>query len=333
MLGFDVGEQIEHGLKKVFQAYGVGSTNLILVSGVFISTLGVSERIDAGVWIVSVFATFSLIYMFRAHVPHNLLRTAKIALGTAAVILFPAAILLLTQGGAELLRVYDLNTKLSTAYVAFLIGSPAALLLLSYHQHDQDRAPISKTLASVVKRNVLNNDFYYKSVLYTIRFDIRDSAVWLWFHIHVHGVNRSRNETRYVGVFEPAGEDVVFHAATLNGKDLDTEDPDHRTGRGYNLVFNCMPGEEFKIDVTAESRFHGRDSEHVGAYRPTEYCRVEIESPPKGLSVNAQSLLGEKARHSTTAAGSLVYEMADGLLPHQGIRLFWNVHEGSAGES
>lgn len=325
MIGLEPDDEIRPALNRVFDAYGVGSTNLILISGVFISTLGFSQRIDAAVWIVSVFAGFSFMYMFRAHVPHNLLRAATASILLSMLFVVPALVVVLTQGLVELESYFRFDVKLSTAYVALGISLPAALLLLSYRQHDQSRAPLSRKLALLVKRNVTENDFIYRKVVYKIRFEIRDNSVYLQFRITVHAASRAKSVAKYTGIFDPAGADPRFHFAKLNGMELDTSDPDRRTIRGYMLSYDCPPEGEFMIDVAAESRFNTRDSEYISAFRPTEDCRIEIERLPPSLVVDVQSMLIDKPEPRRLEGGGVAYEMTGGFLPHQGLRLLWNI--------
>lgn len=328
IFGYDYDEKIEVGLNKIFKAYGVAPSNLIIFSGVLISSLGLSSALDAAVWIVSVFSIFSFTYLFRSIVSGNLLVSLIVSVLLFAAFISPSFTDFGYTAVHQLQSTVGNDTKLWTAYIATLVGIPFSIILLSYSKTDQQRIPVATNIEEMVAKNIYQNDFHYSRVHYRLSFKVDGDYVILRFKMSVKGINRNNEAKMYKGHFEPAGHAKKFHEFRLNNLPIDTNDPDKKTHRGFILEFEASPGEEFDFFVDAESTYKSSDTEFISAYRPTAEFLVELEPTPLSLDLNVQSHLFEKVDGRVIDdAGSKLFHLPKGILPHQGFRFFWKLKE------
>ena len=328
--GLDVEGRVDESVAKVFKHYGIGSSNLIILSGVFISSLGLASYIDAAAWIITTFVVFVAVYAFRTYIPLNLIKALFVGLAISLLFLLPAIIYVLAKSATEFALLYSTNTKVSTSWLAMIICTPMAIVLLSYRVGDQSRKSVTTPIAALISKNILLNDFYYSDVNYEISFTVTDEGfVRLRFEMFVAAHNRNLSDVTYTGIFEPAGRNPRIEEFYLDGRLLDVDDPDRNTERGFLLSFVCPGKTDFTVRAIGYSDFNSRDSEYISAYRPTERCKITISELPPGLTVNAQSMLVDKVERQMEK-NNIVYDVANGFLPHQGLRLFWELDETNA---
>lgn len=328
--GLDVEGRVDESVAKVFKHYGIGSSNLIILSGVFISSLGLASYIDAAAWIITTFVVFVAVYAFRTYVPLNLIKALLVGLAISLLFLLPAVIFTFVQSAAEFAVLYSTNTKVSTSWLAVTVCTPLAIVLLSYRVGDQSRKSVTTPIASLISKNILLNDFFYSDVTYEISFTVTSEGfVRLRFEMLVSAHNRNLTDVTYAGIFEPAGRNPKIEEFYLDGRPLDVDDPDRNTERGFLLSFVCPGRTDFTIRAIGYSDFNSRDSEYISAYRPTEKCKITISELPVGLKINAQSMLVDKIERKMEK-GKIIYDVENGFLPHQGLRLFWELDNTNA---
>jgi TIR domain len=187
---------------------------------------------------------------------------------------------------------------------------------------DRRRAPLPPALSKAV-RETSQCDLIYQRVRYRIEFRMLKREPIMRFTVTMDVLNRSRRQSEYRGIFDPAGRDKKILHATINGSAIDVRDPDRIFTRGLQIIHEAKPNEKFEIVVSGESTYHERDSEIVGAYRPCNHLEVIIKKPPASLTVNVQRLLPKRVETRTLPNGDLSFDYPDGVLPFQGTRIYW----------
>jgi TIR domain len=184
------------------------------------------------------------------------------------------------------------------------------------------RAPLPPALSKAVKE-ASQCDLIYQRVRYQIEFRMLKREPIMRFTVTMDVLNRSRRQSEYRGIFDPAGRDKKILHATINGSTIDVRDPDRNFTRGLQIIHEAEPNEKFEIVVSGESTYHERDSEIVGAYRPCNHLEIIIKKPPVSLTVNLQRLLPKTVETKTLPNGDLSFDYPDGVLPFQGTRIYW----------
>jgi hypothetical protein len=313
-------------LGKLLQEFGLQWTHLALLSGVVFSSFHLEMYLNPGLWMLGTLAAFSMVYLFRDTISDNFLRVSIWSVLIGMILLFaPLAVLIrLHQDVPELIKQWS---QAVTIYLAMAIGIPVGIMILSYRKRDDfQRMPLSPRLAQAVKEAASQSDFVHESVIYEIEFLPTEAKdVVMRFTAKMNLVNRSKRMATYKDVFDPAGRNKKINYATIKGQPVDTEDPDRIFQRGLLLTHEAQPSETFEVVVSGESTFYGRDSELVGVYLPSSSLTVRVKKPPPNLSVNVQSLLPKKIDSKPQPTGDILFEYAEGVLPFQGTRLFWEL--------
>jgi hypothetical protein len=311
-------------LGKLLQEFGIQWTHLAILSGVVFSSFHLEQYLNPGLWMLGTLAAFSLVYLFRDYISKNFLVVSIwAALSGLILLLVPLAVLFgLGQDIPAFIRQWS---QAATIYLSLAIGVPAGSMILAYRNKDEFlRTPLPPQLAEAAKEAASHSDFIHESVSYQIELlPTPAKEVVMRFTVTMNVVNRAKRKTIYQDFFDPAGRYSKMHYATIKQQSINTEDPDRSFKRGLLLTHEAEPNERFEVVVSGESTFYGRDSELVGVYLPCNSLTVRIKKPPPNLSVNIQSLLPKKIDSKPQPDGDILFEYADGVLPFQGTRVFW----------
>jgi hypothetical protein len=320
-------EPIPEGfLARLLQEFGIQWTHLVVISGVVFSSFGLHKYLDPGVWILGTIGSFSLVYLFRYRITGNFPKTV---LWAGIILLFglSAAWAALFVAGQDPAQFLESRTKVSTLYIAIVIGIPIGAMILSYRAQDEFlRSPLPSVLATAAKA-ISQSDFVHESVDYLINLTLQTNGeVTLRFDVTMDVLNRSKRAALYQDHFDPAGRNKRFIGAKIKGARINESDPNRLTQRGFFLEYHAQPSERFRIVVIGESTFYGRDNELVGVYFPCSFLSIRVVKPPDELIVHVESLLREKVDAERLATGDLLFQYSQGVLPFQGTRVFWAPH-------
>lgn len=311
-------------LARLLQEFGIGWTNLVIISGVVFSSFGLQEYLNPGVWILGTVASFSLVYLFRLRITGNF---PKVAFWTGLAGLAGLAIplIILHENGGHVAEFLKAWTVAATFYISVIIGIPVGTAILSYRAQEEFlRDPLPPVLEKAARESVSQTDFVYERATYRIKFTPSAKGdVVMQFDVTMDVANRLKRPATYLGVFDPAGREKRFLYVAINGSQIDEQDPERLSQRGLLLSYEAEANEKFQVVVSGESTFHSRDSEIVGVYRPCACLSVLILKPPDNLAVHVQCLMRKKVDPKRLPTGNLLVECAEGVLPFQGVRLFW----------
>ena len=206
-----------------------------------------------------------------------------------------------------------------------MIGVPIGVCILSYRkQAGTAYDALSPTLEKAVKESILESEFIYERVAYDISFRrLQSSDLVLNFDVIMNLRNRSKNSALYEDIFDPAGFGKTFIFASVAGNAVNVTDRDRISLRGLRLTHRVQANGAFQVRVNGESTFHSRDSELVGVYLPCDQFSIIIRKPMDDLDIHVQSLLRNKLDPLLLPNGDIEIVYSDGMLPFQGVRLFW----------
>ena len=310
-------------LGRLLREFGIEWTHLVVISGVVFSSFGLEKYLNPGIWILGTVASFSVVYLFRLRIKGNFPTVffwsiLIIVAGLASPLIY------LLHTGEDVAVFLKTWTEVGTLYSSIIIGVPLGVSILSYRAQEEFlRTPLPAVLDKAAKESVSQSDFVLERAAYQIQFSNHSgNEVVMRFDVNIEAVNRLNRPATYNGIFDPAGRNKRFHYASIDGSPLNEQDPDRLTKRGLIVSHEVAANGKFLISVSGESTYYDRDSEIVGVYRPCAAFSLLIKVSP-GLSVNVQSLLRKKVDPRKLANGDLLVEYNDGLLPFQGMRLFW----------
>jgi hypothetical protein len=331
----------ESFLGKLLGAYGLQWTHLVIISGVAFSSFGLERYLNPGIWILTTVAAFGVVFLFRAQIERRV--TFPVAAAAGLVLVgagFGGLVLAADPTRHQSLGTFmEVHSTVATLYLGLLVGIPVGIAILSFRSQETFRyAPLTPKLALALNETVAHAPFALDTAMYVIDLQLEHSTTSgglsthsgsgspqrILFHytVNMAVVNRLAERVTYTDVFDPAGDDKSFVYATLKGKKVQMN-PERLSGRGLHLTYEAEPSERFEVFVEGQSTFHVRDSELVGTYLPCEHLRIMIRRPPDGIAVQVQSLTPKPTDVEELPNGDLMWEHAQGILPFQGARVFW----------
>lgn len=323
-------------LRRLLDAYGLQWTHLTIFAGVIFSSFGLQRYLNPGIWILGTVASFGLVLLFRDEITWSFPRVAAVALGiiVAAV---AAPIIVLSEHHVGVSAYVTMHTLIVTLYLSFCLGIPVGSTVLAFRaKGDFDYQPLPAELQEIIRRTITRAPFVHRSVNYKLSLAYADEHgelvasgaaspyVRFRWEVVMTVVNRAKRPERYTDLFSRYRPYDQLPYAAVNGKLVDTDDPEITTGRGFVMSYDSTPGEVFTIEVHGQTRLHTRDSELIGSYLPASLFTVRITAPPPGLRVNIHSLVPVRHDAERLANGDMVYNYPDGLLPYQGVRVVWS---------
>lgn len=260
---------------------------------------------------------------FSRQISGDFVRTFVKSFGLAAAVVACSFGLLLLDDDPFGLAFAERSVAMSIL-IGSAIGLPVGICSISYErQPGRDLEPLPEALDSCV-RSTEGCVVYNELVEYVITIVDRpdDDRVIVEFEGTFHVRNRTKESQVHTILFDPAGASPTFTGLVIDDVQRDIDDKTYHNGFGRK-VSSAVPGRETSIwRVDFSSSFHRRDSELYGSYEPAAKMVVTIRRPPDTLDVTTQSLLPEHRELSRRANGDRVFQV-EGLLPFQGVRVFW----------
>ncbi len=315
------------------EEFGIKWSQLLIIVPAIISYFGLEQYINGGVWIGGIVMSFAIVYPFRRWVSDNFLGTA-----VCCVVIFAGGCtgltyLFLKIAGSSVASFEQLNSfaqahsKLDTIYLSIAVGIPLAIGIVSYRKQDDFvRSPLPRPVRCAVQESVVRADFVFDKAKYKVALrPLASGDVRVLFTAELQVRNRRKEPLKYDAQFDPAGWNKRFTEASIDGRPVDPTKPENVTGRGLLLSCEIPAGKTATLVVSFESTYNGRDSEFIGVYRPTAEYSLTIEKIPKSLKFNEQQFVHRKRDTQKLKNGDLLFLYKDGMLPFQGLRLFWEV--------
>lgn len=313
----------------ILDKFGVQWTHILIISGVVLSAFGFDKFIDPSIWILGIVGAFILVYVFRDYISGRFMIFVGVSLLLALALASPMFAWQGSQLSVAFAKVIA-DKRWITVYYAFLVGIPLGICLISYSKRpEKKRLVLPSEVSESLKRQILDVDFYAEKASYLIDLSLTSNErVCFEFEVRFQMVNRLNEPVKYHDVFDPAGEETKFKSACIGDQAVDVGDPDFSYGRGLSLSRDVGPRQKFEVSVTAETNFPVRSSELIGSYYPARELEINIRKPPSNLDVTVQTLLREKIHVDKRANGDLCVRYAKGILPFQGVRLYWEKRKG-----
>lgn len=313
----------ESFLDRLLKEFGMQWTHLVIISGVVFSSFRLEPYVNPGIWIIGTLASFSIAYLFRRSVSGHFARVVAYAVLTSMVAVAVPALAFGFAGHAILPLMSTFN-EISTLYISIVVGIPLGLSILSYRRQEEfQRSALPKNLTAALESAIVHSDFIHESVSYDIRLEHSTKGVVLHFDVTMNLLNRLKARATYRDVFDPAGTDKRFLSASVDGVRVNVQDHDRLSKRGLVMSHDVNGGQRFQVRVLGASTFHSRDSELIGSYFPCERLSILLRAPPDNLQVHFQSLLPKKVEPQYLDTGDQLFQYDAGVLPFQGVRLFW----------
>ena len=313
----------ESMLTKVLDEFGVQWTQVTIFIGAALSSLHLTPFIDPAVWIVVTALAFVVAYVFRRQISGNFPRVASVAI-VVALISITVPLAYMVNRNLDLAQEFQQYRIPLTVYLGSAMTTPLAFAILSYRkQEDLMGGHYPANLQQAIAIDLMANEFYRKDQLYQIEvLALGDETITLRTSLSYTAVNRTATPHRYTFGFVSPFNRARLINAKINDRDINIQDPDYRTERGFYVHRVLQPHEEATFEVVAEEDFPACYSENFTAYGPTTALTVRIRNPYNALSFSVESLLREKVDPLIT--GDVITCATPGaVLPYQGFRLHW----------
>ena len=311
-------------LDKLLREFGLEWTALTVLSGIAFSSFNLDVYLNPGVWALGVFLGFSVGFLFKRYVSGNFLTVSLICLTLSAALL-AGGIAILFYNNIGVLSFMKNFSAIATLYVAVSVCLPLGFGILSYKaQDDVVRFPLPTEIMDQLKTSVVSSDFYHDSVDYSVRLSVLPSGlVEMWFRVEMQLRNRLKRDTVYEDTFDPTGTDTVYKSVTVNSSQRIIE-TDMLTRRGLVLRETVPAGGNIAICVEACTKMQAIDSEHFSVHFPARRMVIRLGPSPAELHTSRFLLTADKSvRPITLPSGEMEYDFSKGVLPFEGIRLFW----------
>lgn len=314
-------------LEKVLKRYGLEWTQVVVLSGVVFSSFALDRYLNPGIWILGCVGTFAALIPYAPHVTRNLRKATLISLTVLACV-FGAPGIYIAVSPIGLGSLYENNRNVATLYTSVGLTASVAAVLICYRAQPENQyvalpVPLDRAMTSIKSAS-----FVHERVDYDISFALEADRVLFTFRVEMQLLNRSLKAARYEDIFGPAGRVTEFHTAEVAGSPQNLDDWNNLSKRGLHLQYLAGPGEKFTVVLSATCHYNLTDSETVGTYLPCADIRVKVEPPPEGLGVQLQPRVENARPIERLADRSLAFSHSDGLLPYQGVRIYWFPKEG-----
>jgi hypothetical protein len=305
----------------ILNEFGLRPAQLAVLVPIILSALGLSPSFDATTWTVVALLSFGAVFLLRRQITVDVLRAVGIALG----------IVIVFAGGA--VAVYALLPKVwdaigkpgATAYCAVGISVALAIVIAAYqHQERGYGGDYPAGVRKAIENLVRNESFVRHDMTYEIaveRIEDTDKEKWVYFVTTLTYLieNRSKRRADYYVVFDLNINRGRLVEMKIDGRSSDFSDPD-RPGNFMKKI-DLESGAKRPVSIKAREKFPLDGSELYSSYYPAERLTVRVSG---GTSLNfSYEQLGPAAFSDAYEQGVLVINTPDGLLPNQGVRLFW----------
>jgi len=319
-------------LSRLLGEFGLEWANLVILVGVLISLFGLDRYLNAGLWAFGAILSFSGVYLVRRSIDGRFLRYFLCAV--ALIVAAAAGIVLMSIYWGPIGTRFLQHRNVFSFVLSILATVPLAVCIISYRKQEEENLPaLPLALQRMVDTSVLKFPFYNRGVEFLVEFDEpAGDAVRVTFEVTLNTVNRTNKVQRLQDIVDPAGSDIEFEYATVDGVHIDADDPDYRSERGFTLVRDMQPRQEIRWTVKASSNFYRRDWEFYGSFFPSTSLSVYVKAPPKGLRLSFISFLPKKIDARQLENGDMVFESHEAVLPFQGLKLVWQPRAPRAGQ-
>jgi hypothetical protein len=314
----------ESFLRGVLSEFGLQWTHVAIFSGVAISSLGLEDFLNPGLWMVCAIVAFTGVYLFRRQITGDFPRAFAIGLSVIVVGLSVPAYIISGQAKGGVALWAKGHRGAVTAYAAFATLVPLAYAIGSYRKQETLLGgPFPRLIRDSIVTQLVEQPLYRKDQTYQLEIvSFERGRVTIRTRLTYVVVNRTRSSVRHDVWFRSSAVSVEYRNAVIGGKAINPSDPEYRTERGLRIACPLPPGGEVSVDLVADEIFDRRGTELFGAFLPTTELRLSLDNPWSHLlDVHVETSLPEP--HPPNIKGAISEYRATGLLPFQGYRLHW----------
>jgi hypothetical protein len=206
-------------LGRMLAEFGTEWTNLVLLTGVVISSFGLDRYLNAGIWTLGAVSTFATVYVFRRSIDARFTYYVRYSLGGVLIIVV-GVLVVLGATKTDLATVFRQYRNVATLVLAIVITAPVAVCIISYKKQSvEELLELPGQLESLVTRSVLQSPICHRSVTYIIEFgEPAAGLVEVTFEVTLLPYNRSQRIQNLQDVIDPAGDNNVYLYATIRAR-------------------------------------------------------------------------------------------------------------------
>lgn len=320
---------------SILKEFGTSVPQLSIVIAVIIGSLGFDEYFNAGAWTIVAILCFSLVYLFRRQITHDLRKTGIFVFVLVLLFLTPVVVVGLTLNDFALLL--RKNIVIITVYLAISITIPLAILISSYRKQEQlyGLPPYPTPLNDAIDNQLIKVQFYRSNILYDIVFiDIDDKFVTLETRMSYDVTNRGSSNQEFSVVLRTDDPNAKVIDFSFNGEKLFVDDPSYRRPHGFEVRRSIPGGETVSVYFHDKSKYRLSDSELYTTYDPATDLTLQVRIPEKIEIVPSFEVHYKRSIKNVDPkreGNYIVVHMLDGLLPYQGVRMNWDKKGGRYG--
>lgn len=317
-------------ISRILSKFGTEWVQIVIISNLAIAVFGLADRFNPGSFSLGLLVGLAVSFVFRHAISGNFTRNfIIIAVISAAIV---CGDLFVLSGEIFALNfstdaAFTLGATARGFFAALLISFATGFLILSYQKQPHELySELPENLKTNVDRQVRFADFIHRNVVYDVNVrSLPDKdAFRVTFSVEMTLVNRAKSDAIYTDTFIPSGTNVIFELVTLGGQEIDTEVSHLKAGdSGVVLKKKLGAGEDIKVFVKASSTYENRSSELYSSYFPCEEMTLNLSWDSDDINMMASVWCPYDPATETLRIRTKRFHFKEGLLPYQGIRLFW----------
>jgi hypothetical protein len=318
-------------LSQVLDEFGLQWTHIAVFSGLVFGTFGLDKYFNSAAWMVTTIIAFSIVFLFRRQVTGRFPVVALLGVLTAAILLLAGYWTAISHSSTHRVTDYlQAHATLATVFLAASTMLPGAFMILSYRRQETlFGGPFPAELRQAILSNLVDLPFYKRRQSYTFRVvAVEAQSIWIELTLSYVVINRTKSEREWTFGLTPSLKKVEVMSARIDNKDLDVDDPEYISERGFLLTREFPPNSEFAVEFVARWQYHITDADIFISYLPTTDFELIVLNPFPALRVVVQSLLAKKAEPEKIQGG-VRYKSDGATIPYQGFKLSWMPREAA----
>lgn len=314
--------------KHISSYYGLKSSSSILLSGVTLSGLGLADIINPTVWLVASISAMGLAYSLRSYI------SAKywiVLLCSVAFILLLGTIALAVSRNSDLVSVITSFPfhNIGLSYFGFLLfGLCISITIISYKKMSLETSSIlPERIINTLNEQIYKTPLFFKEFKYEVEIsDLNNGTVELQTSIQRVISNRTSAKQIYSGFIPTPHQNFTLHSITIGDEVVDLANPTLYSKGGVNIQQTIDEKSELVMKIRLSEQFPDFGSELYTVYRyPTEQLKFHLlNHSSKSIKTWVEPLHNDTTSRTHRNENTLHWESSAGILPNQGLRLFWS---------
>lgn len=319
-------------LSQVLDEFGLQWTHIAVFSGLVFGAFGLDRYFNTAAWMVATIVAFSVVFLFRRQVSGRFPVVALTGALAASITLIVGYWIATSRTPTHSVSDYlEAHITLSTVYLAVATMLPGAVMILSYRRQETlFGGPFPSELRQAIMSNLVELPFYKRQQTYVFEVAaVEGQTLWIKLLLSYVVVNRTKSEKEWTLGLTPSLKKVEVLSAKIDDKELDVDDPEYISQKGFLVTRQFPPESEIAVEFIARWEYHVTDADIFISYLPTTDFQLTVLNPFPDLRVVVQSLLAKKAEPEKIEGGGVRYRSDGATMPYQGFKLSWMPREGS----